>query len=186
VKRVTYVSSATHRIPATELEDISTISSRNNAQVGVTGVLLLCGNFFFQILEGEELAVDQVLARIRKDPRHCDIQILKVENFEKNRQFADWSMRTVHLDAVNDTLVMAIRLMLENLAESRSILERYTQPAVLEFLFNGTNPLETSLKRRTRSSSLGTLPHLMSFPASIPRKKWPIMQAAFSKSSRML
>jgi class 3 adenylate cyclase len=157
VKRVTYVSSATRKISQAELDQISTISSSNNAQVGVTGVLLLCGDFFFQILEGEELAVDTVLERIRRDERHCDIQILKVEKFQENRQFADWSMRTVYLDAINDTLVMAIRLILANLAESRSILERYTQPAVLDFLFNGTNPLETSLQTESKVVLFGDI-----------------------------
>lgn len=157
MKRVTYVSTATKTISQAELDHIASISSRNNSAVGVTGVLLLCGDFFFQILEGEETAVDQVLERIRKDDRHCDIQILKVENFKESRQFADWSMRTVYLDAINDTLIMAMRLMLANLAESRSILERYTQPAVLEFLFKGTNPLEASLQSEKKVVLFGDI-----------------------------
>lgn len=143
MKRVTYVSSATIRISEAELNQISKISARNNAKVGVTGVLLLCGEFFFQILEGEQEAVDQVMERIRIDPRHRDIQILKVENFDGPRQFGEWSMRTVSLDAINDTLVLAIRIMLASLAESRSILEHYTQPAVLDLLLKGLNPLDT-------------------------------------------
>lgn len=146
MKRVTYVSSATKRISEAELDQIAKTSIRNNAKVDVTGILLLCGDFFFQILEGDAAAVDGVLDRIRHDSRHQDIQILKVENIQTQRQFADWSMRTVYLDAINDTLILAIRMMLANLAESRSILERYTQPAVLDFLFNGTNPLETTLQ----------------------------------------
>ena len=143
MKRVTYVSSATSKMTQDELDQISRISAHNNAKVAVTGVLLLCGDFFFQILEGPEDAVDQVMERIRKDPRHKDIQLLKVEQFDLERQFADWSMRTVFLDTINDTLVLAIRMMLATLAESRSILGRYTQPAVLDLLFKGSNPLET-------------------------------------------
>jgi adenylate cyclase len=157
LKRVTYVSSATKQISQAELDQISTISTRNNARVNVTGVLLLCGDFFFQILEGDELAVDQVLERIRQDQRHREIQILKVESFLDDRQFADWSMRTVYLDAINDTFILAIRMMLSNLAESRAILERYTQPAILDFLFNGTNPLETSLKTENKVVLFGDI-----------------------------
>ncbi|MEY4684848.1 MAG: hypothetical protein RLZ25_1307 [Pseudomonadota bacterium] len=157
MKRVTYVSSATRTISEAELEQISTASVRNNSKVGVTGILLLCGDFFFQILEGDDEAVDQVLERIRHDPRHHDIQILKVENGQDQRQFADWSMRTVYLDSINDTLILAIRMMLANLAESRSILERYTQPAVLDFLFNGTNPLDSSMKTETKVVLFGDI-----------------------------
>ena len=157
MKRVTYVSSATRTISPVELKEISTISVRNNGKVGVTGILLLCGDFFFQILEGEEEAVDQVMHRIRRDPRHEEIQILKVENALVARQFADWSMRTIHLDAINDTLILAIRMMLGNLAESRAILERYTQPAVLDLLFDGKNPLDTSLKVETKVVLFGDI-----------------------------
>lgn len=157
MKRVTYVSSATRTISQAELDQIATVSARNNAKVDVTGILLLCGDFFFQILEGEEAAVEEVLERIRHDPRHQNIQILKVENVHNHRQFADWSMRTVYLDAINDTLILAIRMMLANLAESRSILERYTQPAVLDFLFNGTNPLDMSLQMETKVVLFGDI-----------------------------
>lgn len=150
MKRVTYVSSATVTISKAELEQISKVSISNNAKAGVTGVLLLCGGFFFQILEGEEESVDEVLERIRGDLRHKDIQILKVEKVQDHRKFADWSMRTVHLDGINDTLILAIRMMLSNLAESRSILKRYTQPAILDFLVDGANPLEASLQTENK------------------------------------
>lgn len=157
MKRITYVSTATKTVSKAELDQISTASIRNNAKAGVTGILLLCGNFFFQILEGEEESVDQVLERIRCDTRHQDLQILKVEKVQGQREFADWSMRTVYLDAINDTLVLAIRMMLSNLAESRSILERYTQPAILNFLVDGINPLEASHKTETKVVLFGDI-----------------------------
>lgn len=157
MKRVSYVSSATTAISKAELDQISEISIRNNAKVGVTGVLLLCGNFFFQILEGEEESVDQVLERIQRDSRHQDLQILKVEKVQNHRKFADWSMQTVYLDGINDTLILALRMMLSNLAESRSILKRYTQPAILDFLFDGENPLEASLQTETKVVLFGDI-----------------------------
>lgn len=157
MKRVTYVSSATRPISEAELDQISMVSVRNNARVNVTGILLLCGDFFFQILEGEEGEVDGVLERIRRDERHQDLQILKVEHTQGPRQFSDWSMRTVYLDAINDAVILAIRMMLSNLAESRSILERYTQPAVLDFLCNGSNPLETSMKMENKVVLFGDI-----------------------------
>jgi adenylate cyclase len=64
-----------------------------------------------------------------------------VEPAAHQRLFPDWSMRGVSLEGMDDTLIQAMRLMLVNLAESRQILERYTQPAVLEFIAQGINPL---------------------------------------------
>ncbi|NBS16694.1 MAG: family 3 adenylate cyclase [Gammaproteobacteria bacterium] len=141
MKRITYVSRASKPISQTTLDEIAKISIQNNGRVNVTGILLSGGDFFFQILEGEEEAVDCALDRISKDSRHCEIQILKVENPALNRQFPDWSMQTVRLDDMNDALIQAARVMLANLAESRGILARYTQPTIRDFLSKGINPL---------------------------------------------
>jgi class 3 adenylate cyclase len=50
-------------------------------------------------------------------------------------------MKTVRLEGISDVLIQAIRIMLENITESHRIIERYTQPAVLDFLTEGVNPL---------------------------------------------
>jgi len=50
-------------------------------------------------------------------------------------------MKTVRLEGISDVLIQAIRIMLENITESHRIIERYTQPAVLDFLTEGINPL---------------------------------------------
>ena len=141
MKRITYVSKTSKPISQATLDEIATISAENNARSNVTGILLSGGEFFFQILEGEEGAVDRALDRISKDSRHCEIQILKVDHDIFNRQFPDWSMQTVRLDDMNDALVEAARVMLANLAESRGILARYTQPTIRDFLSKGINPL---------------------------------------------
>ena len=142
MKRITYVSRASKPISQATLDEIAIISTENNGRANVTGILLSGGDFFFQILEGEAEAVDCALDRISKDSRHCEIQILKVENDTINRQFPDWSMQTVRLDDLNDALVQAARVMLANLAESRGILARYTQPTIRDFLSQGINPLK--------------------------------------------
>ncbi len=148
MKRITYVSKTSKPISQATLDEIATISAENNARSNVTGILLSGGEFFFQILEGEEGAVDRALDRISKDSRHCEIQILKVDHDIFNRQFPDWSMQTVRLDDMNDALVEAARVMLANLAESRGILARYTQPTIRDFLSKGINPLLAPLPVR--------------------------------------
>jgi len=147
MKRIMYVSTATRRLSSAEIDEIGRISSRNNLQVGITGILFSAHEFFFQILEGEKDAVDQVLARIRNDSRHRDLLILKAEHDVAERLFSKWSMRTIHLDNTTDIILQALRIMLENITESHRIIERYTQPSVLKFLTEGINPLSVPVKK---------------------------------------
>jgi len=142
MKRITYVSTSTKPLSQATLDEIASVSARNNARSNVTGILLSGGDIFLQILEGEALEVDRVLERIRKDPRHDDLQLIKVENSAPDRLFPDWSMQAIRLDDISDALIQAIRIILANMTESRRILGRYTQPAVLDFLNQGVNPLQ--------------------------------------------
>ena len=130
MKRIMYISTTTRKLSGEEIDEIGRRSTVNNAKVGVTGMLLSAHEFFFQILEGEAAVVDRVLERIRQDVRHRDVLILKAEPQITERYFAKWSMRTVRLDETSDLILQAIRRMLENIAESHRIIERYTQPAV--------------------------------------------------------
>ena len=72
MKRIMYVSTVAKSLPEEEISAISRSSSKNNRKIGVTGILLSAHEFFFQILEGQEVVVDRLLERIRRDPRHRD------------------------------------------------------------------------------------------------------------------
>ena len=61
MKRITYVSKTSKPISQATLDEIATISAENNGRSNVTGILLSGGEFFFEILEGEEGAVDRVV-----------------------------------------------------------------------------------------------------------------------------
>jgi class 3 adenylate cyclase len=56
-------------------------------------------------------------------------------------------MNTVRLDGMSDMLMQAVRIMLENITETHRIIERYTQPAVLQFMTEGINPLTVPVKK---------------------------------------
>jgi class 3 adenylate cyclase len=157
LKSITYVSTATQSLSESEFDAIAKVSVLNNSAANVTGILVLCGEFFLQILEGEEVDVDTTLERIRHDPRHRNIQVLKVDHDLAQRQFPDWSMQTVQLNHVNDTLIHGMRMMLGNLAESRYILEHYTQPAVLKYIQEGVNPLEAPYVRKDKVILFGDI-----------------------------
>lgn len=142
-----YISSTTRKLDREEVDGIGARSMFNNSRAGVTGILFSAEEFFFQILEGEESSVDATLERIRRDVRHQGLLILKVEHGINERLFPFWSMKTVQLGHSSDMIVQAIRIMLENITESHRVIERYTQPAVLQFLTEGINPLTVPLKR---------------------------------------
>ena len=73
------------------LREIERTSQRNNAQVGVTGALLVAGHRVVQLLEGDEGCVREILARIEADNRHAEVHRL-AEVPEAARSFAGWSM----------------------------------------------------------------------------------------------
>lgn len=141
MKRIVYISTVNRRLDANEIQAIGQVSASNNRTVGITGVLISLHDYFFQVLEGEEDALAILLERIRRDTRHRDMRILKAENDIAERQFPKWSMRTIRLVGSDDLVLEAIRDMLQNIADSHRIIERYTQPTVLQFLTEGVNPL---------------------------------------------
>jgi hypothetical protein len=86
-----YVSSATGSFRPGDLKRILEISRRNNAAVGITGLLLHVGGNFMQALEGEAHAVQALYGRIALDPRHGRLQTILARPIE-DRAFPDWSM----------------------------------------------------------------------------------------------
>jgi hypothetical protein len=55
----------------------------NNRKRGLTGILLHCGQFFAQILEGSEKGVNGAMQLIERDPRHANIRVLYRKQVEK-------------------------------------------------------------------------------------------------------
>ena len=86
-----YVSVAAEKVSKDDLLEILARSRTNNAEAGITGMLLYKDGNYMQVLEGEEKAVRDLYARIRRDPRHLGIVTL-VEGRRDNRCFGDWSM----------------------------------------------------------------------------------------------
>jgi class 3 adenylate cyclase len=147
MKRIMYISTLAQSLTDDEIDQIGQTASENNKKIGITGILLSAHEFFFQILEGDGEKIDRLVERIRQDPRHRDLLILKAEEGVAERLFPDWSMRTVRLGGERDMILQAIRIMLENITQSHRIIERYTQPSVLRFLTEGINPLEIAVKK---------------------------------------
>lgn len=91
MKRILYISAASAGVSDTDIADILAASRRNNANAGVTGMLLHIDGGFLQILEGPDAAVEETYARIAADGRHNHVVMLWSEAAPE-RAFDDWSM----------------------------------------------------------------------------------------------
>ena len=86
-----YSSSATVPFSDEDLAELLRRSRAANEDLGVTGLLLHHAGQFMQVLEGPEVVVRGVLARIADDPRHTGVLVLAEERIE-TRRFPDWAM----------------------------------------------------------------------------------------------
>jgi FPC/CPF motif-containing protein YcgG len=91
IRRVVYTSVARDALSRDELDLVMIKSYRNNYVDGVRGRLFTIGGTFLQILEGVPAAVDEVLARIRADPRHHSI-VQHVSVDDETFACTSWSM----------------------------------------------------------------------------------------------
>lgn len=80
-----------------EFASIFSQARSDNQKRRITGALLLSGDWFVQVLEGDEAAVRSLYADIERDPRHTEVELMSVERVPE-RLFARWSMAEVELD----------------------------------------------------------------------------------------
>lgn len=88
---IVYFSSAVKPFSEEDILVILEQSRRNNAENNITGMLLYMDESIIQILEGEQKAVENLLARIQQDTRHRDI-VAVFKRPIKERLFDAWSM----------------------------------------------------------------------------------------------
>jgi len=98
LKSLTYTSLASFDLISSDLEEIHRTALRRNALDGVTGLLVFNGLRFLQIVEGDDVAVDELVERLRRDPRHSSLEV-RAESRIDRRSFPDWSMELVKVSA---------------------------------------------------------------------------------------
>lgn len=124
LKRITYVSRFAKPFSESELEKLGELSARNNKEVDVTGVLMTSGGVFFQILEGPAEAVDRIYSAIAADPRHTHIVVLELEHDIAARNYPDWSMKTIDLDAASHVRLLPLKVMMETVFEQQLLVDK--------------------------------------------------------------
>ena len=90
----------------TALADLFSLARSNNKKRGITGALLISGDWFAQTLEGEEETVRAVFATIERDARHEHISVLE-EGSVPARAFSRWAMARVSADGGPDIPLIA-------------------------------------------------------------------------------
>jgi hypothetical protein len=98
LKSLTYTSLARLDLQASDLEAIYRRARDENALEGITGLLIFNGTHFLQIIEGAPDAIDDLLERLRRDPRHSGLEVRDVQTVDA-RSFPDWSMELVRVSA---------------------------------------------------------------------------------------
>jgi hypothetical protein len=124
LKRITYVSRFAKPFSESELAELGEVSASNNKELGVTGVLMTSGGVFFQILEGPAEAVDQVYSVIADDPRHTHLVVLELEHDIDTRNYPDWSMKLLDLDAAAHIRLLPLKVMMETVFEQQLLIDK--------------------------------------------------------------
>ncbi len=117
-----------------QMSDILAEARPANAREGITGVLTAVDGHFVQIIEGSDDALDRLVAKLRRDPRHSDLTILE-RRLANSRRFGDWDMVSPRL-APSEVALLALLLQDQQagIEAYADVLDRAiaTQEAVLE------------------------------------------------------
>ena len=82
------------------LDQILTVSRKNNKALDITGVLVHDGGLYLQLLEGPEKNVLCLYAKILDDKRHTDCRIIHISP-TKERLFDRWTMGNIKRDPLS-------------------------------------------------------------------------------------
>ncbi len=91
VHQILYSSAGLVGFDDDQLLELLKVARSNNSKLGVSGMLLYAEGSFIQVLEGEQKVVEELFAKIEKDPRHGEARVLLKCDVPK-RTFTDWSM----------------------------------------------------------------------------------------------
>jgi hypothetical protein len=86
-----YASTAAAIFKESEVPALLEKARTVNSERALTGMLLYIDGGFFQVLEGDDAAVDDVYVRISRDPRHSKVTLIIREPIAA-RDFSEWTM----------------------------------------------------------------------------------------------
>jgi hypothetical protein len=92
--QIVYSSEAATPMQTGDLEELLDHARRSNAAKGITGALVYAEGIFLQILEGDKVRVQELMAKIQRDVRHGGVIILR-EGEVPEAIFGSWKMAFV-------------------------------------------------------------------------------------------
>jgi len=98
--RLVYTSARTKKCTEQDIVQILQTARRNNAKLGITGMLIHTNTRFLQILEGAHDKVMNLYNTIEKDPRHIASRMRFCEKVDQ-RHFSEWNMAFKNIDSDN-------------------------------------------------------------------------------------
>lgn len=119
-RRIIYSSQAVGEDGRSDHLAILRVSRRNNGMDGISGILWIERGRYLQLIEGPVDSVGDAFERIRRDPRHTDIQILDDRRTD-TPTFGDWAMAGLPGDHPSEA------------AERLRVLLRHAGPEVRHF-----------------------------------------------------
>ena len=112
-----YASTLTDGVSSADVDDIISVSHRNNSLVGITGILVLGSGVVFQWIEGPKEEVMSLVKLIETDRRHELMTVLSTDEEIRERIFPSWDMELVDADHIQEVLQDA----LETARDDRSV-----------------------------------------------------------------
>jgi hypothetical protein len=122
---------------SSEFKTICEQAERNNVRDDITGFLICTPQWYGQILEGSAIAIERVMEKIKRDPRHFNITVLHKAEIT-HRMFSRWGMQWQHRNIANRILFLEENLVqdsrpdvsktknLESLAQKLADTSQYT------------------------------------------------------------
>ena len=89
------------------IDELLERSKRNNATRRITGAMIYANGYFMQLIEGPQIAVDELYSAIEADPRHEVLSLLHNQEI-KDRHFSDWAMEYRDSDDLGERALMTI------------------------------------------------------------------------------
>ncbi|CCN49714.1 putative Sensor of blue-light using FAD [Vibrio nigripulchritudo MADA3029] len=118
MKQILYRSIS--KVDEIDVTNILEVSRKNNKANDITGFLIFHLDGFYQMIEGPDRNIEELVAKLGRDPRHTNIEILSSKDVEA-RHFPDWSMGYLKLGK-------AIGLSLaDSISNEDAILEKFLE-----------------------------------------------------------
>jgi len=124
MKRLKYVSRFAKDLSHDDIESLMIQSEHNNRNNEITGALMTLGDLFFQVIEGPEEKIDDLISKIQNDGRHQDVFVLGVEDKVPHRIFPNWALKKVELSSDSQTRIEPLTDILETVILHRDLTEK--------------------------------------------------------------